>query len=99
MLKDTNSLDAAHLIFTLTFLYHFRWRMLPDHTLRIENVQASDAGEYVCTAENLVGSVEAVAHLRVECKFVNKYLKTPKNLLTPKIAVIILKFEQCGSAI
>ena len=46
--------------------------MLPDHTLRIQNVQASDAGEYVCTAENLVGSVEAVAHLRVECKFIMK---------------------------
>ena len=44
--------------------------MLQDHTLRIENVQASDAGVYICTAENMVGSVEAVAHLRVECKFI-----------------------------
>ena len=43
--------------------------MLPDHTLRIENVQAIDEGVYVCTAENSVGQAEAVAHLRVECKF------------------------------
>ena len=50
--------------------------MLQDHTLRIQNVQASDAGEYICTAENLVGSVEAVAHLRVECKFVTIGLST-----------------------
>ena len=47
--------------------------MLQDHTLRIENVQASDAGVYICTAENMVGSVEAVAHLRVECKFIIIY--------------------------
>ena len=50
-------------------MYISRWRMLPDHTLRIENVQAIDEGVYVCTAENSVGQAEAVAHLRVECKF------------------------------
>ena len=60
---------STHVRSSIYLIYISRWRMLPDHTLRIENVQAIDEGVYVCTAENSVGQAEAVAHLRVECKF------------------------------
>lgn len=43
-----------------------RMQILANHTLRIENVEASDAGMYICTAENVLGSDEAVARLEVE---------------------------------
>lgn len=53
---------------------HCRMQILANHTLRIENVEASDAGMYICTAENVLGSDEAVARLKVERKFSFKQL-------------------------
>lgn len=47
-----------------------KWRYLPGNTLQIENVEANDEGTYICTAENAAGAVEAVAHLKIECKLV-----------------------------
>lgn len=46
----------------------FRARVLSDRTLRIENVESSDQGTYVCTAENAAGSTQATAKLVVSCK-------------------------------
>ena len=45
----------------------YRWTMI-ERTLRITNIQASDAGAYTCIAENDEGFARAVGHLRVECK-------------------------------
>ena len=42
--------------------------------------------------------IKGVMLLIMKCKN-RKYYKIPKFLDTPKIAVIILKFEQCGSSI
>jgi len=42
-----------------------RARVLGDYTLRIENVESSDEGVYVCTAENAAGSTKATAKLNV----------------------------------
>ncbi|CAH8493528.1 unnamed protein product [Schistosoma turkestanicum] len=45
-------------------------------TLRIEDVQLSDAGDYICEAKNVAGNVEAIAHLSV--------VSPPKFLITPE---------------
>ena len=45
-----------------------KWTILANNTLRIDNVDASDKGSYVCRAENDAGSSEAVARLTVDCK-------------------------------
>jgi len=45
-----------------------RSRLLSDHSLRIENVQVSDDGIYVCQMENPFGSEEAEARLSVHSK-------------------------------
>ncbi|XP_060067917.1 roundabout homolog 1-like isoform X3 [Ylistrum balloti] len=45
-----------------------RMRKLPDHMLRIEDVESSDAGTYICVATNAVGTTEAVATLTVQFK-------------------------------
>lgn len=46
-----------------------KWSILANNTLRIDKIDVSDKGVYVCKAENEAGSAEAVAHLTVECKF------------------------------
>ncbi|XP_069115422.1 roundabout homolog 2-like isoform X5 [Argopecten irradians] len=45
-----------------------RMRKLPDNMLRIEDVESSDAGTYICVATNAVGTTEAVATLIVQFK-------------------------------
>ena len=42
--------------------------LLPDKTLRIEQVQPQDEGRYVCEAENPVGNVTASATITVQCE-------------------------------
>ncbi|XP_052804890.1 roundabout homolog 2-like isoform X3 [Mya arenaria] len=42
-----------------------RARVIGGSTLRIENVESSDEGVYVCTAENAAGSTKATAKLNV----------------------------------
>lgn len=49
-------------------LQYGRIRVLKDNTLRIEKVEADDAGLYICMARNSVGTAEAVARLTVQCK-------------------------------
>lgn len=49
-------------------LQYGRIRVLKDNTLRIEKVEAEDAGLYICMARNSVGTAEAVARLTVQCK-------------------------------
>lgn len=48
-----------------------RARIADDKSLIIENVQPSDEGIYICTAENLVGTITAKASLVVNCEFPN----------------------------
>ncbi|KAL5019774.1 hypothetical protein ScPMuIL_002666 [Solemya velum] len=57
-----------------------RARMLPDRTLRIENVEVGDEGQYICIAENVVGTAEAVARLTVQSH--------PSFLIKPKDQVV-----------
>lgn len=45
-----------------------RARVLDDKSLQIDNVQTSDEGLYICTAENVVGSITAKASLVVNGK-------------------------------
>jgi len=45
-----------------------RSRILSDNSLRIENVQASDDGVFVCRMENSFGSQEAESRVTVLCK-------------------------------
>jgi Immunoglobulin I-set domain. len=45
-----------------------RAQILDDKSLRIENVEPTDEGLYICDAENLVGSVTAKASLTVHSK-------------------------------
>ena len=45
-----------------------RINVLPDKTLRIEQVQPQDQGSYVCEAENPVGNVTAAATVTVHCE-------------------------------
>ncbi|KAK3107099.1 hypothetical protein FSP39_007139 [Pinctada imbricata] len=59
------------------FIAYGRMRTLRDHTLRIENVQASDAGVYICVAKNKVGTAEAVARLIVQ--FLPTFQVKPKD--------------------
>lgn len=41
---------------------------MADRMLRIERVQISDEGVYLCRAENSVGSEDAEARLTVQCE-------------------------------
>ena len=50
------------------FILCLRSRILDDRSLQISRVKVSDEGNYVCTARNGVGSVEAVARLTVHSK-------------------------------
>ena len=45
-----------------------RSRILSDNSLRIDNVQVSDDGIFVCRMENSFGSQEAEARVTVLCK-------------------------------
>ncbi|KAK3587010.1 hypothetical protein CHS0354_016990 [Potamilus streckersoni] len=55
-------------------------RILPDHTLRIEKIEASDDGVYVCMAENAAGSTKAIARLTV--------LYAPSFLIRPRDQIV-----------
>ncbi|XP_060573508.1 roundabout homolog 1-like isoform X3 [Ruditapes philippinarum] len=57
-----------------------RARVLPDHTLRIENVESDDDGVYICTAENAAGSTQATARLVV--------FSSPTFLISPRDQVV-----------
>lgn len=46
-----------------------RAHLLADRSLRIANVRLSDAGLYVCEADNPAGAVSASATLHVVCKY------------------------------
>ncbi|CAL8090976.1 unnamed protein product [Calicophoron daubneyi] len=59
-----------------------RASLLDRKSLRIENVQASDAGNYICEAKNTAGLVEAVAHLSVISP--PSFLVTPNDLTIPE---------------
>ncbi|CAH8528070.1 unnamed protein product [Schistosoma guineensis] len=50
-------------------------------TLRIEHVQLSDAGDYICEAKNVAGNVEAVAHLSVVSPPI--FVITPEDKTVP----------------
>lgn len=55
-----------------------KWRYLNDgKTLRIENIESSDGGIYVCLATNAAGYGEAAAHLKIE--YTPKFLIRPYN--------------------
>lgn len=54
-------------------------RVLSDRTLRIESVEASDAGTYICVAKNEVGTAEAVAKLSVRCKYLEFFNECPST--------------------
>ena len=41
----------------------------PSNALIIRNVRPEDTGIYICSAENLLGSANAAAQLKVQCKF------------------------------
>ena len=43
---------------------------MPDRRLKIENVQITDEGIYICRVENSVGSQEAKAKLTVQGKLI-----------------------------
>lgn len=45
-----------------------RSRILSDNSLKIENIQVSDDGVFVCRMENSFGSQEAEARVTVLCK-------------------------------
>ncbi|GFR81842.1 roundabout-like protein 2 [Elysia marginata] len=59
-----------------------RARQLDDGTLRIEKVQIGDEGVYVCVAENVAGTAEAVGKLEVETR--------PSFLIPPKDITVAL---------
>ncbi|KAK3764608.1 hypothetical protein RRG08_008488 [Elysia crispata] len=59
-----------------------RARQLDDGTLRIEKVQIADGGVYVCVAQNIAGTVEAVGKLLVETQ--------PSFLISPKDVTVAL---------
>ncbi|KAL4228715.1 Leucine rich repeat C-terminal domain [Mactra antiquata] len=72
-----------------------KWRYLDDNTLRIENVEATDEGIYVCTAENAAGAVEAVAHLKIE--YTPKFLVRPHNQAVAVGRTISLRCTAAGN--
>ena len=61
--------DLLVVWFWLLYLGIFRARVTSDYTLRIENVESSDAGVYVCSANNPAGGTQATATLTVYCKY------------------------------
>ena len=44
-------------------------RVLPDGSLQLDHVQAGDAGQYTCVAENVAGNTTKDFHLRVFRKY------------------------------
>lgn len=58
-----------------------RARILDDKSLLIDNVQTSDEGIYICSAENLVGSISAKASLVVNCE--SRIFQTRHDLSKP----------------
>ncbi|CAH8845671.1 unnamed protein product [Trichobilharzia szidati] len=56
--------------------------LIDKKTLRIENVQLSDAGDYICEAKNVAGNVEAIAHLSV--------ISPPIFVITPEDKTVAL---------
>ncbi|XP_055865507.1 roundabout homolog 1-like isoform X5 [Biomphalaria glabrata] len=72
-----------------------RARQLDDGTLRIEKVQVSDEGVYVCVAENSAGTVEAVGRLSVQTQ--PSFLISPKDLSVAKGRTAILQCVVTGN--
>lgn len=54
------------------FIFHiicnYRTQQLPDNSLRIRHTDELDDGVYICTAENIWGTSDAKARLRVSGK-------------------------------
>ncbi|RUS74295.1 hypothetical protein EGW08_017946, partial [Elysia chlorotica] len=72
-----------------------RARQLDDGTLRIEKVQISDKGVYVCVAENIAGRVEAVGKLMVETE--PSFLISPKDVTVAVGRTAVLQCVATGN--
>lgn len=61
-------------------LFLDRVHILEDRSLRLENVNLSDEGEYSCEADNVVGSITAVGSLVIYCRYFDSIQKDHSNL-------------------
>ena len=63
--------------------------MGPSNALILKNVRPEDSGIYSCSAENLLGSVNASVQLTVQCKFpeIESFKSLSKNLGSCRIKV------------
>ena len=62
--------------------------IVSDGILEIPRVSPQDAGEYICTGQNIAGSFDVTVYLRVQCKFCKKFMNICRYQVSEEVYTI-----------